>query len=153
MQVTKTKFGYFACNKLMYRKIRRLYFYYHKAVQQAANWNRWHGKKPENRVVQVKEQVDGKTVVKLVMPKAEPALVPVFTQKTAVVSYYDQDGKYVPGGFEDVKVGVCDMGILALYHAVKKPKKLSKNIPEIAHTEEEVTAMLKQITAAKHKWA
>lgn len=122
-------------------------------VQQAANWNRWHAKKAENRVIQVKERVDGKTVVKLVMPKPEPALVPVFTQKSVVVSYYDQDGKYVPGGFEDVKVGVCDMGIIALYKAVKKPKKGLNNVPEIAHTEEEVTAMLKQITASKHKWA
>lgn len=153
LKVTKTKYGYFACDKGTYKKIKRLYFYYWKAVQQAANWNRWHAKKPENRIVKVKEKVGGKTVVKLVIPKSEPALVPVFTKKEVVTSYYDRNGQYVPGGFQDEKVGVCDMGIIALYKAVKTPKKYEKNLSDVTHTAEEIAAMLKEITAAKGKWS
>lgn len=152
LKVTKTKYGYFACDKLTYKKIRRLHFYYWKAVQQAANWNRWHAKKPDNRIIKVKEKVGGKVSVKLILPKTEPALVPVFTKKEVVTSYY-RNGVYVPGGFKDEKVGVCDMGILALYAAVKKPKKLTKNLPETTHTPEEIAAMLKEITALKGKWS
>ncbi len=152
MKVIKNKFGFFAYEKITWKKIKRLRSWYYVAIQQAANWNRWHAKKPENRTVQIKEQIGDKTVVKLVVPKSEPFLVPVFTQKQVVISYFDRDGKYVPGGFNDEKVSVCDMGILALYDTVKKPKKYLKNVPEITHTDEEITAMLKKINAVKGKW-
>lgn len=151
LKVNKTKYGYFACDKPTYKKIRRLYYYYWQAVQQAANWNRWHAKNPNNRIIKVKEKIDGKIKVKLVLPKPEPELVPVFTKKEVVTSFY-RKGVYVPGGFQEEKVSVCDMGILALYAAVKKPKNVAKNLHETTHTIEEIIGMLGEIASKKVKW-
>lgn len=145
LKVTKTDYGYFVCDKNEYKKIKRLYGYYLKSVQQAANWNRWHAKKPNNRIVQIKDKIDGKTVVKFILYKQEPVLIPVFNKKEIITSYY-RNGCYVPEGFLEEKVSVCDMGIIALYNAAKTPKKALKNLPNITYTIQEINAMLVEIT-------
>ena len=145
LKVTKTHYGYFVCDKNEYKKIKRLYNYYQKAVQQAVNWNRWYAKKPENRIFQIKEQVDGKTIVKLVLFKPEPTLIPIFNKKEIVISYY-RNGCYVSDGFQEEKVSVCDMGIISLYKAAKTPKKSSKNLPDVTYTIQEINDMLNKIT-------
>ncbi len=148
LKITKTDYGYFACDKTTWVKIKRLHRWYQIAIQQAANWNRWHAKKPENRIIKIKNKEDGKTVVRLILPKPEPKLIPVFTKKEVITSYY-KNGIYVPGGFQEERVGVCDMGILELYAAAKKPRSQIKNVPKTTHTTEEISCMLKEINASR----
>jgi len=148
MKVTKTRYGYFPCGKAELRKIRKLYGYYHLALQQAANWRRWHAKKAENRVRQSRVTANGRTHLGLILPIPEPRLVPVFTTKEVVTCYFDRSGHYVEGGIQSEKVSVCDMGILALYDAARRPKKYEKNLPEITTTLAEIEQMLTEIRLA-----
>lgn len=148
LQPVKGKKGYYPCDYAMYRKVKALHAAYMLAIQQAANWRRWHAKKEENRLVRVREKVDGRVRVKLVLPKPEPSLVPLFNTKDVVTSFYDRNGQYVPGGFQDEKVGVCDLGVLALYAAVRKPKRYQKNVPDVAHTKDEINEMYAKVV----KW-
>jgi len=152
MLITKTKLGYFVCDKQTYQKVKRLRGYYLQSLQQAANWRRWHAKKAHNRIIQLRSTEDGKTTLGLVLPKPEPRLVPVFSRKEVVRTYYDSTGQYIKDGMEVEKVSVCDMGILALYEAVRKPKKHAYNLPEVTTTIAELDDMLKEIQLALAWW-
>lgn len=148
MQVTKTKLGYFVCRKATYAKVKKLHGYYLRALRQAAKWKRWYAKAPKNRVVQTRTYENGRTTLGVILPVTEPKLLPIFTKKEVVSTYYDRDGHYVEGGIEIEKVSVCDMGICALFQAVRKPKKYQKNLPEVTTTLVEIEAMLYQILVA-----
>ena len=51
---SKSKWGYHACDKQTYFKLKALHKVYHQTVRDVASWNRWNAKQPQNRVVRPK---------------------------------------------------------------------------------------------------
>lgn len=49
--IYKSRFGFHPCSYETYRKLKRLNFLVYMSRRQDAAWERWHRKKPENRVI------------------------------------------------------------------------------------------------------
>lgn len=145
MQITKTKFGYFPCDKTTFQRIKRLHGYYNLAVQMLASWNRWNTKQAKNRITEAREYQDGKTTITSVSPRPEPKLMPVFCQKSTIVSHFDSNGRFSNSLTLVQKASLCDMGIPALYEQVRIPRKYTKNLPEMTFSDYDILSMLIKI--------
>jgi hypothetical protein len=54
VEVTKSRWGYYPCDYAAFLRLKKLNSLYEKALHQLAAWQRWHRKKPHNRVERTK---------------------------------------------------------------------------------------------------
>ena len=130
--VSKSRFGFHACDHETFLKLKKLKKFYFKALRRNGEWNRWSRKEPQNRV-EIKwyrNDKGQKTGSEIVGPKVEPKLYPVFGQK-----------RYIPTNDHALN----DMGVLAAYDAARRPYATSDEVKAIAITVEQIDNMLSHL--------
>src|SRR5262245_9109067 len=92
--VFQSRWGFHPCDFSAYRKLKLLNHLLLRARRMAAAWERWHRKDPHNRVTRGRIRNEkGQTVgYEPPVPRAEPAICPVFSRKEAVRRFVDKRG-------------------------------------------------------------
>lgn len=118
--VIKGKYGYYACDKETFRKIKKLYSAYWKALSMFARWVRWDSKEPQNRTNKIpiknaKGQKIGYTISGIL---PEPPVCPVFVYNPS--RYLVRHGHLLD-----------DKGIVEAYRASRMPWKQPDQVPSL----------------------
>jgi hypothetical protein len=121
----QSRWGFHPCDYATYRKLKFLHHVYLLSLRRARVWERWHRKDPHNRVMRRRIRNDkGQTIgYEPSIPRPEPELCPVFSQKMLAKRYVDKRGTYFREGYLEDKVITDDLGILADYAAARNPGK------------------------------
>ena len=103
--VFQSRWGFHPFSIQVSRQLRRLNVAYQRALRQAAAWNRWNRKEPQNRVVRPRIRNDKWQVIGYgrAEPVGEPKLCPVFCFMGDRVDYC----RGGPDGFTAVKTQVA----------------------------------------------
>lgn len=118
--VFKGKYGYYACDKEIFTKIKKLHSFYWKALRKYAEWCRWNRKESQNRVIKkwLRNSDGQKYAFDIVGTKPEPTKLPIFL--------YDPR-RYIPVGGHILD----DLGILEAYRATRYPRKTQEEVKPI----------------------
>ncbi|MHA2279932.1 MAG: hypothetical protein ACXAC5_03525 [Promethearchaeota archaeon] len=92
-QVFETRWGYVPYSYEDYRKLKELNKIFWKARTNAARWNRWARKEPQNRVQKkwIRNEKGQKIGHKVIGPLPEPAVCPLFSKKHRWFDQYVTD--------------------------------------------------------------
>src|SRR5262245_21923505 len=133
MAVHQSRWGYYPCAYETFLKLKALHARYWRALRVYAAWRRWQRKQPQNRVLRewLRDAQGRRIGHRIVGPRPEPMLDPLFCVRTQVVSHFADDGSLVRDGRIVERVSFHDHGIPGAYSLARKP----------AATPEEVTAM------------
>jgi hypothetical protein len=94
-QVFETKWGYVAYSYEDYQNLKRLNKIFCKARVNAARWNRWARKEPQNRVQKkwIRNEKGQKIGHEIVGPLSEPVVCDLFSKKHRWFNEYVTDNK------------------------------------------------------------
>lgn len=127
--VSQSRFGFHACNYETYKKIKKLYGFYWKALRRNAEWERWNRKEPQNRILRkwYRNEKGQKTGFEIVGPKPEPQRYPIFGTLN-----------YVPKGGHALKA----MGVVDAYLTAKHPYATPEAVKPLGLSVEQIDNML-----------
>jgi len=133
MAVHQSRWGYHSCAYETFLKLKALHARYWRALRSDAAWRRWQRKAPQNRVLRewLRDPQGRRVGYRILGPRPEPVLDPLFCVRAQVVSHFAEDGSLVRNGRIVERVSFHDHGVPAAYRLARKP----------AATPEEVTAM------------
>jgi len=102
----QSRWGFHPCDYATYRKLKFLHLIYQKAVRLAHAWQRWQRKDPHNRVMRRRIRNDkGQTIgYEPPVPLPEPAICPIYSQKSLEKLHVDKKGNIFRDGFLEERV-------------------------------------------------
>jgi len=123
------RWGYHACDFDTFKKLKKLYSFYWKALRRNAEWERWNRKEPQNRILRkwYRNENGQKTGFEIVGPKPEPQRYPVFGKLN-----------FVPEGCHALN----SMGIEAAYAIARYPYATPDDVKSIGLTPDQIDNML-----------
>src|SRR5262245_45890464 len=123
VQVHRSRWGYHPCDYETFTLLKRLNAVCERARRRHAEWQRWNGKLPHNRLLCRKvRDAEGRVVGREVVgPRPEPALLPPFAHKKKVLSFWSEEGKRLKTGRPVDEAVFEDLGIPAAYRAARTP--------------------------------
>lgn len=127
--VSKSRFGFHACDHETFLKLKKLKKMYYKALRRNAEWNRWNNKLPKNRILRkwFRNEKGQRTHSEIVGPMTEPKVYPVFGAR-----------HYVPQG----EHALNDMGVLEAYNTARTPYETPEKVKPIKLTVDQINNML-----------
>lgn len=127
--VHKSRWGYYACDFDTFKKIKKIYGFYWKALHRNAEWERWNRKLPKNRVLRKWYRNDKrqKTGFEITGPKPEPQRYPVFERLN-----------YIPMAYHALK----DMGLIEDYFNARHPYSTPEEVKHLNLSSEQIDNML-----------
>jgi hypothetical protein len=136
----RSRWGWHPCDYETYLLLKRLNARCERALRRFAEWRRWRRKRPHNRLV--REPVldhEGRGVgTRVVGPKAEPVLDPLFCVRRQVRSFRGPDGRPLQEAAWVEDVSFCDLGIPEAYRTARRPVPTEEQVPALRLTPEEV---------------
>jgi hypothetical protein len=138
--VHQSRWGWHPCDYPTFQLLKRLHHACEEARRQVAAWQRWHRKKPHNRVVRhwLCDGQGRRVGCEIVGPRPEPPLSPPFCVRRLVPSFWSEDGRPLAEArlVEDVVFG--DLGIVAAYRTARKPAASPEAVRPLSFTLEEL---------------
>jgi hypothetical protein len=138
--VHQARWGWYPCDYETFLLLKKLSARYWKALRRIAEWQRWARKQPHNRVIRQKVVDDRGCRVgsRVVGPRPEPALDPLFCTRTKVVRHWSTGGKHLKDGETVERVAFQDWGIPEAYRLARQPRPTRDEIPVLSLTPEEI---------------
>lgn len=120
--VYQSRWGFHPCNYETFLLLKRLNELCERARRRFAEWQRWNRKQPQNRVVRtwLVDERGRRVGSRVVGPRPEPPLCPVFCERRQAVRYHSPDGG-PPRRQEVTLVCFTDHDIPAAYRAARMP--------------------------------
>jgi hypothetical protein len=139
----RSRWGWHPCDYETYLLLKGLNARCERAVRRHAEWRRWRRKKPENRLL--RESVvdrDGRRVgTRVVGPKPEPVLDPLFCVRRQVRSFRGPAGEPLTEARWVEEVSFCDLGIPEAYRTARRPVPSEDLVPALRLTPAEIRGL------------
>ena len=149
MTVHRSRWGYHPCDYPTFLLLKELHGLYTRALRQHAAWLRWQRKEPQNRVVRqwFRDDRGNRTGARVLGPRPEPTLCPLFCTRQQVVRHLTRDGHVVREGTVAERVVLDDHGIPEAYQAARMPAASPEEVRPLPLTPEEIRRLAAQAAA------
>ena len=134
----QSKWGWHPCDYETFLLLRKLYHRYWQALRRFAEWQRWERKQPHNRVVRARivDEKGRKIGSRVIGPRPEPPLDPLFCTQQTVVQHRQKDGKGVRIVSQTVRFH--DRGIPEAFRAARLPAADEAAVPRLKLSVEDI---------------
>jgi hypothetical protein len=138
MAVHQSRWGYHPCDYETFQKLKKLHARYWRALRGYAAWRRWQRKRPQNRVIRewLRDAQGRRIGHRIVGPRPEPPLDPLFCVRAQVFSHFAEDARLVREGTVVERVSFHDHGIPAAYRLARKPAATPEEVPAMPLSDE-----------------
>jgi hypothetical protein len=136
----RSRWGWHPCDYETYLLLKRLNARCERAARRHGEWRRWRRKQPHNRLLR-EPVVDHKgrgVGTRVVGPKPEPVLDPLFCVRRQVRTFRGPDGQPLKEARWVEEVSFCDLGIPEAYRAARRPVPAEGQVPALRLTPAEV---------------
>src|SRR5262245_25124532 len=136
----RSRWGWHPCDYETYLLLKGLNARCERAARRHAEWRRWRRQKPEHRLL--REPVidrDGRRAgTRVVGPKPEPALDPLFCVRRQVRSFRGPGGEPLIEARWVEEVSFCDLGVPEAYRTARRPVPSEDLVPPLRLTPAEI---------------
>jgi hypothetical protein len=136
----QSRWGWHPCDYETYRLLKWLHACCVKARRDFAAWQRWRRKQPHNRVVRewIRDEQGRRIGSRVVGPRPEPPLCPIFCVRAHVISQSRQDriGE---------RVSFSSHGIREAYRAARTPLPSEEQVQPLSLTPEAIRRLAAQV--------
>lgn len=131
--IVQGKYGYYPCSYETYQKLKTLNKHFEKAQHQAACWDRWNNKQPQNRVVRrwTRDAQGRRNGFEIVGRAAEPEMVAPLQEVVC------------RPGWRFIAMKCVD--ITQEYRKARYPVDSADKVKPLSITVEEIDALLKEL--------
>ena len=142
----RSRWGWHPCDYETYLLLKQLNARCERALRRHGEWRRWRRKQPHNRLLR-EPVVDGKgnrVGSRVVGPKPESVLDPLFCVRRQVRTFRGPDGKPLTEARWVEEVSFCDRGVPEAYRAARRPVPSEGLVPPPRLTPAEVRRLAAQ---------
>src|SRR5262249_8575017 len=127
----QTRWGWYPCDYATFRLLKQLHTRFWEARRRYAEWRRWERKQPQNRVLRerVVDEQGNKAGSRILGPKPEPLLDPLFCTREKVVRHWNKDGKHLRDGETVERICFADHGLPETYRLARRPAATEAEVP------------------------
>ncbi len=145
----QSRWGWHPCDYATFLLLKRLNARYEKAVRLFAAWIRWQRKLPHNRVLRetLLDSRGRKIGRRVVGPRPEPRLDPLFCTRQKVVHHWSSAGKHLSEGETIERVAFTDHGISRAYRSARHPASAGELVAPLQLTPERIRELAGSLTA------
>jgi hypothetical protein len=146
MAVHQSRWGYHPCDYETFLRLKGLHARYWRALLGYAAWRRWQRKEPQNRVLRewIRDAQGRRIGHRIVGPRPEPPLDPLFCVRAQVVSHIAADGSLAREGTVVERVSFHDHGIPAAYRLARMPAATPQEVRPLPFSAEALRVLTEQ---------